>query len=78
MLARPPERYTVVQALKITEGGLRPVAYMEDEPNQCQRNSFCKTPLMWKDLETVINEYLGNITLQTILGEHKPADEYYI
>jgi len=78
MLARAPELYTVGQVLKITEGSLCPVACMEDEHNQCERNSFCQTLPVWKGLETVINEYLDNITLQTILDEHKPADEYYI
>jgi len=78
MLARAPEQYTVGQVLKITEGSLCPVACMEDEPNVCGRSGFCKTLPVWRGLERVINDYLDNITLQSILDEHKTADEYYI
>ena len=80
MLAKEPSMYTVGQILRITEGNLSPVACMEDEPNQCENSGTCKTLSVWQGLETVINEYLDGITLQTILDEHQAmgADEYYI
>jgi len=80
MLAKAPEQYTVGHILRITEGGLSPVACMEDHPNQCERNSFCITLPVWQGLERVMNDYLDNITLQTILDEYNNAgaDEYYI
>ena len=79
MLAREPDRYTVGEILRLTEGSLSPVACMEDEPNQCERNTFCKTLPVWQGLEDVINEYLDGITLQTILDDFKTgAGEYYI
>ncbi|MDR0292802.1 MAG: Rrf2 family transcriptional regulator [Oscillospiraceae bacterium] len=80
MLARAPEQYTVGQILRITEGGLRPVSCLEDDPNQCERSGSCKTLPIWKGLQRVINEYLDGITLQTILDAHKDtgAGEYCI
>ena len=79
MLAREPNQYTVGEILKLTEGSLSPVACMENEPNQCERNTFCKTLPVWQGLEDVINEYLDSITLQTILDDFKAgAGEYYI
>ena len=37
MLAREPETYTVGTILRLTEGSMKPVACLEDEPNQCSR-----------------------------------------
>jgi len=78
MLAKAPSQYTVGQILRITEGGLFPVACLKDEPNQCQRSGGCKTLPVWQGLQKVICEYLDGITLQTILDNSANADEYYI
>ena len=67
MLAKEPQQITVGQILRATEGGLCPVACMEDNPNQCARKDICKTLYVWEGLEKAINEYLDGITLQTIL-----------
>ena len=80
MLARNPDQYTVGDILRITEGSITPVVCMEDEPNQCKRNDFCKTLPVWQGLEKIMSEYLDGITLQTILDNYRAAgaDEYYI
>ena len=80
MLAKEPDRYTVGQILRITEGGLSPVSCLTDKPNQCERSGYCKTLPIWKGLEKVINKYLDNITLQDILNNYRNtgAGEYYI
>ncbi len=76
MLAKAPGDYTVGQILRITEGELRPVACLENEPNQCPRNSYCKTLAVWEGLNRVITEYLDGITLDDLLGDPKaPEDE---
>jgi len=76
MLAKEPDKYTVGQILRITEGGLYPVACLADEPNRCERSENCKTLWVWKGLEKVVNEYLDSITLQDIL--HNFSDGYCI
>lgn len=80
MLAQSPEKYTVGQILRITEGSLSPIACLEDNPNQCPRSSFCKTLSVWQGLSKVIAEYLDAITLQDIIDDYQRlgADEYYI
>jgi Rrf2 family protein len=67
MLAKEPKEYTVGQILRITEGGMHPVSCLEDETNQCDRSSYCKTLFVWKGLQKVIDEYLDGITLQMIM-----------
>ena len=80
MLAKEPAEYTVGQILRITEGGLVPVACLEDEINQCNRAEFCKTLSMWDGFYKAINEYFDGITLQDILDQHNKhsADTYVI
>ena len=80
MLAKTPDQYTVGQILRTTEGAICPVSCLENEPNQCERSSYCKTLPIWSGLQKVINEYLDGITLQMILDDKKNtgADEYYI
>jgi Rrf2 family protein len=67
MLAKEPDRYTVGQILRITEGGLFPISCLADKPNPCERKGYCKTLPVWQGLEKVINTYLNGITLQDML-----------
>jgi Rrf2 family protein len=71
MLAKEPAQYTVGQILRITEGGLFPISCLADEPNRCERKSFCKTLPVWQGLEKVIVNYLDGITLADILRGFK-------
>lgn len=69
-LARSPEKYTVGDILRITEGGLAPVSCLEQEENLCERSSYCTTLFIWEGLYKAVNDYLDSITLQDIL-DHK-------
>ena len=66
-LARTPEHYTIGEILRITEGSIAPIACLEDEPNQCDRSSSCKTLFIWNGLYKVISEYLDSITIKDII-----------
>jgi Rrf2 family protein len=78
MLAKEPDKYTVGEILRITEGGLSTVDCLDDSPNQCEHSGSCSTLHIWQGLQNVIDEYLDGITLQSILDSQKGADEYYI
>jgi len=71
MLAKEPDKYTVGQILRITEGGLYPVSCLADEPNQCEQKGYCKTLWVWQGLEKMINKYLDGITIQDIVDTCK-------
>lgn len=66
-LARTPDKYTIGEILRLTEGSLSPVACLDFEPNECERSSECATLPIWEGLNKVISEYLDGITLQDIL-----------
>ena len=66
-LAKVPKDYTVGEILRAAEGGLSPVACLEQSPNACPRCHKCETLPIWAGLEQVVNEYLDGISLQDVL-----------
>ena len=66
---------TVLQVLKIMEGSLAPVQCLETNPNLCDRCSFCMTLSMWEGLNRVMTDYLGGITLQSLIDQAQPQPE---
>lgn len=80
MLSKSPDKYTVAEILRMTEGSLCPVACLEENPIECERSSECATLPIWKGLYKVINDYLESITLQDILDGQKEqySNDYVI
>ena len=75
-LAKSPDKYTVGDVLRITEGGLAPVACLDQNPMQCDRADSCATLPVWQGLNKVINEYLDSITLQDIIDRQTEMYSY--
>ena len=67
MLAKSPDKYTVGDILRCTEGSLAPVDCAEQDPVECERSAECVMLPVWQGLSRVINEYLDSITLQDII-----------
>ena len=75
-LAKPADKYTVGDVLRITEGGIAPIACLEDEVNLCERAKNCATLPMWTELYRIISDYLDNVTIQDILDKQRENYEY--
>jgi Rrf2 family protein len=68
-LGKTPNKYTIGDILRMTEGSLAPVACLDDVTNECERCTECATLTIWQGLYDVINEYLDGITLQDLLDK---------
>lgn len=68
-LAKTPDKYTVGEILRLTEGSLSPISCAEEESATCERSGDCAMLPVWQGLYKVINEYLDGITLQDILEQ---------
>ena len=77
-LTRAPAEYTVGSILRLTEGGLAPVACLEQNPIECRRMSECRTLPMWRKLNTMINDYFDGITLADLVNTSQPGNDYVI
>lgn len=70
-LSKSPDKYTVGEILRLTEGSLAPVDCLNQDPIECDRSGECATLPVWQGLNRVINEYLDSITLQDILDQQR-------
>lgn len=79
-LAKSPDKYTVGEILRLTEGSLSPVSCVDQDPIECERSGECPTLPIWIGLKKVINDYLDSITLQDILDKQKErySNDYII
>ena len=77
MLAKSPDKYTVADILKLSEGSLAPVQNLED-PTDAAAASDAQLLPIWQGLYDVVNGYLEGITLQTILDRRLESYDYSI
>ncbi|MCX4357500.1 MAG: Rrf2 family transcriptional regulator [Oscillospiraceae bacterium] len=77
-LAKPPERYTVGEILRVTEGSLAPVACLQYEENDCPRKADCATLQIWEGLYKTVTDYLDGITLADIVNKLNDGGDYCI
>ena len=77
-LAKPPERYTVGEILRVTEGSLAPVACLQYEENDCPRKADCATLQIWEGLYKTLTDYLDGITLADIVNKLNDGGDYCI
>ena len=78
MLAREPKTYTVGTILRLTEGSMKPVACLEDEPNQCSKAGECVTLRLWKMLDEAMESVLDKVTLQDLKDWYEQMGNDYV
>ncbi len=66
MLAKPPEEITVGEIVKLLEGGLK-LTKCSQNPEVCDRSSFCITRFLWKEATEAIHERLDAITFRDLV-----------
>lgn len=71
MLKKNPEDYTVGMILRLTEGSLAPVACVEEDVTDCERQSGCVTYLLWRKINDAVNDVVDAITLKDLVDWQK-------
>jgi len=66
-LARAPKDYTVGDILTLIEGSLAPVACLDTPVNECPREAFCPTLILWKKIDDAVHGVVDSITLEDLL-----------
>lgn len=79
-LAKSPDKYTVGEILRLTEGSVSPVPCVDEDITHGDFGSECYMRPVWTGLNRLINEYLDGITLQDILEQKNDSysDNYVI
>lgn len=77
MLARTPDKYTVAEILKLSEGSLAPIPNLDD-PSEAAAAADAQLLPIWQGLYDVVNNYLEGVTLQDILDRRMESYDYSI
>lgn len=79
-LVKAPDKITVGDILRATEGSLAPITCLDYKPNNCPRAETCSTLYVWEGLYKAVTDYLDSITLQDIIEHNNffKSDDYCI
>ena len=71
LLKKKPEDYTVGMILRLTEGSIAPVACVEEDETDCERQGGCVTYILWRKISDAINGVVDTITLKDLVEWQK-------
>lgn len=74
-LTREPGEFNIGEILRLTEGSLCPVACLEHGRDGCERADRCRTVCVWRELDSMISDYLDSVTLADLMREPDAHDE---
>ena len=74
ILKKKPEDYTVGMILRLIEGSLSPVACVEEDAVECERQGGCVTYLLWKKMNDAINGVVDTVTLKDLVDWQSNLD----
>ncbi len=70
-LAKDVQEYTAGEILRVTEGGLAPIACLTESAEICPRNSACETLDFWVGLGKAIDSYVDSVSLEDLVLQHQ-------
>ncbi len=71
LLTKKPSEYTAGDILRVAEGTLAPIACLQLDPIECERQDSCSTIDFWRGYYKVINDYVDNITLEDLANKER-------
>ena len=77
LLRKAPEDITVGMVLRLTEGGISPVACLDADEFQCDREAKCSTIALWRRLDKAIRDVIDTTTIADLVAERPEAADNY-
>lgn len=77
-LTRSPDQYKVGDILRLMEGGLAPVACLEENAKPCPRSSYCRTQPLWQELDRLVSGFLDSKTIADLMLSNQDGNDYVI
>ena len=66
-LSRELKDYSVGEIVRLTEGSLAPVDYLDELSGEASPGESCYEIFVWKGLHDLVKGYLGGISLQDVV-----------
>ncbi len=63
-----PKTCSVWDILSLTETSVSPVQCLDDAENKCERAGICVTLPVWKELDSIVKNYLGSVMLEQFIS----------
>ena len=77
-LSKSPEQITAGDVLRLTEASLAPVACLGPDSKHCERVTHCRTLSLWKNLDTLVNNYLDGVSIADLMDTPECGNDYII
>ena len=71
MLARPPERISLLEVVLALEGPIEPVTCIEDDASECPFADECAVRDVWIEVTEAMRDILENTSLATVLARER-------
>ena len=72
-LVKTPEEIRLSDVIQLLEGSMAPVACV-DNPEMCNRSSFCVTRDIWCELKKAMDDVLESTSLQDLVERHRKKE----
>lgn len=77
-LSVEPDQIKVGEVLRLMEGGLAPVACLEENSIPCPRTAQCRTLAFWRGLDETIRRYTDSFTVADLTRTDNAGFDYII
>ena len=77
-LSKKPDEIIVGEVLRLMEGGLAPVACLEENSASCPRVAECRTLAFWRGLDDAIRSYTDSFTVADLARTDNSDYDYII
>lgn len=69
-LSKEAKDISIYDIFNLTEGSLSPVACINCGDTFCNRSEICYTKTMWKNVDSILNNYFKSVSVQDLIDKN--------